>query len=188
PPAGWGEATRAEHINRACARCHQVLFSRYPFTWEGGGRRGGEAGGSSITSGEARDFLLGGCARQMSCVTCHDPHGTDDHTRLQARPAPPANRVCVACHGQYRDPTALRAHAHHDPTGAGGACIACHMPRKNMGLGYQLTRYHRIGSPTARARVEGDRPLECALCHPKARVGELVTTIGRWWGKQYDQA
>ena len=54
-PAGGGEVTRAEWINRACARCHQVLFSRYPFTWEGRSRRGGEAGGSSITSGEARD-------------------------------------------------------------------------------------------------------------------------------------
>ncbi len=49
---------------------------------------------------------------------------------------------------------ALRAHAHHDPAGAGGACLACHMPRKNMGLGYALTRYHRIGSPTDAARVE----------------------------------
>ncbi|MDB4983658.1 MAG: hypothetical protein JWM82_4410, partial [Myxococcales bacterium] len=54
-PAGWGEVTRAQWINRACARCHQVLFSRYPYTWEGGQRRGADAGGSSITSGEARD-------------------------------------------------------------------------------------------------------------------------------------
>ena len=70
--AATGDARRA--VNRVCARCHQVLFSRYPFTWEGGQRRGGKPGGSSITSGEARDFLLGGCARQMSCATCHDPH------------------------------------------------------------------------------------------------------------------
>ena len=49
--------------NRACARCHQVLFSRYPFTWEGG-RRDAIAGGSHINSGEARDFLLGGCSRR----------------------------------------------------------------------------------------------------------------------------
>jgi predicted CXXCH cytochrome family protein len=180
PPtdAGW--------INRACARCHQVLFSRYPYTWEGGLRRH-EPGGSHITSGEARDFLLGGCARQMSCVTCHDPHGTDDRGKLEALATPAGNRVCVGCHGQYREAAALRAHAHHDPAGAGGACIACHMPRKNMGLGYALTRYHRIGAPTDRARVEGDRPLECALCHPKARVGELVQSMEAWWPRRFDR-
>jgi predicted CXXCH cytochrome family protein len=182
PPAG-----QAEWINRACARCHQVLFSRYPYTWEGGQRRR-DPGGSHITSGEARDFLLGACARRMSCVACHDPHGAEDPAKLAALATPAGNGVCAGCHPQYQAPAALRAHAHHDPAGAGGSCVACHMPRKNMGLGYQLTRYHRIGSPTDPARVEGDRPLECALCHPRARVGELVTTMQRWWGKRYDQA
>lgn len=188
PPAGWGEVTRAEHINRACARCHQVLFSRYPFTWEGRERRGGDAGGSSITSGEARDFMLGGCARQMSCVTCHDPHGEDRRESLARLATPAGNTTCVRCHARYAAPEALRAHAHHDPAGAGGSCVACHMPRKNMGLGYALTRYHRIGAPTEIARVEGDRPLECALCHTGETVASLVGTMERWWGKRYDRA
>ena len=48
------------------------------------------------------------------------------------------------------------------------------MPQKNLGLGYNLTRYHRIGSPTEKARVEGDRPLECALCHADKTVEELT--------------
>jgi predicted CXXCH cytochrome family protein len=188
PPTGWGEVTRAEWINRACARCHQVLFSRYPFTWEGKARRGGEAGGSSITSGEARDFLLGGCARQMSCVTCHDPHGEDRKEALLALATPAGNSTCTRCHAAYAAPEALRAHAHHDPAGAGGSCVACHMPRKNMGLGYALTRYHRIGSPDEVARVEGDRPLECALCHTNQSVGTLVSAMERFWGKRYDRA
>jgi hypothetical protein len=83
---------------------------------------------------------------------------------------------------------ALRAHAHHDPAGAGGSCVACHMPRKNMGLGYELTRYHRIGAPTETARVEGDRPLECALCHADKPVGTLVDAMERFWGKHYDRS
>jgi hypothetical protein len=62
------------------------------------------------------------------------------------------------------------------------------MPRKNMGLGYTLTRYHRIGSPTDRARVEGDRPLECALCHTDKTVGEIVDAMEHFWKKRYDRA
>jgi predicted CXXCH cytochrome family protein len=189
PPDGAGEVTRAEWINRACARCHQVLFSRYPFTWEGTERRGGvPPGGSSITSGEARDFMLGGCARKMSCVTCHDPHAEDRPEALARLVGPAGNAVCARCHQAYAAPEALRAHAHHDPAGAGASCLGCHMPRKNMGLGYALTRYHRIGSPTEPARVERDRPLECALCHADKTVGELVGTMERWWGRRYDRA
>jgi predicted CXXCH cytochrome family protein len=187
PPAGWGDVTRAEWINRACARCHQVLFSRYPFTWEGRQRRGGDGGGSSITSGEARDFMMGGCARQMSCVACHDPHGEDRREALERLATPAGNGTCTGCHAAYAAPAALRAHAHHDPVGAGGSCVACHMPRKNMGLGYALTRYHRIGAPTETARVEGDRPLECALCHVDKNVATLVGAMETWWGKRYDR-
>jgi len=179
--------SEAEWQNRTCARCHQVLFSRYPRTWEGGERRHPEsAGGSHITSGEGRDFLLGGCARAMSCATCHDPHREDSRERLGALATPAGNGVCTKCHGELATTAALQAHAHHDPAGAGGSCVACHMPRKNMGLGYALTRYHRIGSPTEKARVEGDRPLECALCHGDKTVGALLDDIARLWGKRYD--
>jgi predicted CXXCH cytochrome family protein len=187
-PEAGGEITRAEQVNRVCARCHQVLFSRYPFTWEGETRRGPRPGGSSITSGEARDFLLGGCARQMSCATCHDPHGEDKRADLDRLATTAGNAVCVRCHPQYAPAPALAAHAHHDPAGAGASCVACHMPKKNMGLGYALTRYHRIGLPDDPARVERDRPLECALCHVDKTVGELVGKMEAWWGRRYDRA
>jgi predicted CXXCH cytochrome family protein len=185
---GGGEITRAEQVNRVCARCHQVLFSRYPFTWEGESRRGGKPGGSSITSGEARDYLLGGCARQMSCATCHDPHTEDRRADLDRLATTAGNAVCVRCHPQYAPAPALAAHAHHDPAGAGASCVACHMPKKNMGLGYALTRYHRIGRPDDPARVEHDRPIECALCHVDKTVAEMVDKMEGWWGRKYDRA
>jgi len=178
---GGGPATP---VNRVCARCHQVLFSRYPFTWEGG-RRDQTAGGSHINSGEARDFLLGGCSKAMSCTACHDPHGSGDKGRLRALATRSGNLVCTACHVELRDAERVRAHAHHDPQGSGGACIACHMPKKNMGLDGELTRYHRIGSPTDAARVLGDRPLECALCHADRSAGALVVTMEQWWPVRY---
>jgi len=187
-PEAGGEVTRAEQVNRVCARCHQVLFSRYPYTWEGEGRRGGKPGGSSITSGEARDFLLGGCARRMSCSTCHDPHAEDRRADLDRLATTAGNAVCVRCHPQYGPAPALAAHAHHDPNGVGASCVACHMPKKNMGLGYALTRYHRIGLPDDPVRVERDRPLECALCHVDKSVGDLVGKMESWWGRKYDRA
>ncbi len=189
PAAPWLDVslptpTRAAAVNRVCARCHQVLFSRYPFTWEGG-RRDLGAGGSHINSGEARDFLLGGCAGAMSCTTCHDPHGADDPASLRALATLAGNAKCTGCHRELADRPRLHDHAHHDPDGPGGACIACHMPRKNMGLDGALARYHRIGSPTDPARVLGDRPLECALCHADRSVGALVDSMEKWWPVRY---
>jgi predicted CXXCH cytochrome family protein len=178
---------RAQPINRVCARCHQVLFSGYPYTWEGG-RRDAAAGGSHINSGEARDFLLGACADAMSCTTCHDPHGADDAAKLQWLATPAGNTTCTTCHKGLSDSLRLREHAHHDPAGAGGACVSCHMPRKNMGLGGTLTRYHRIGSPTDPARVLGDRPLECALCHADRSVRALVDAMEAWWPVRYPRS
>jgi predicted CXXCH cytochrome family protein len=180
-----GEMSRARAINRACERCHTVLFSSYPWTWEGGQRKA-NPGGSTTNSGEARDFLLGGCANQMSCVDCHDPHAADRPDRLAALAGPAGNALCARCHPTLATAEGLRAHTHHPP-GEGSACVACHMPRKNMGLGYELVRYHRIGAPTDDARVLGDRPIECALCHPERTVEQLVDTMERWWGKRYDR-
>ncbi|MGO9711654.1 MAG: cytochrome c3 family protein [Polyangiaceae bacterium] len=178
----------AQAIDRVCARCHQVLFSGYPWTWEGGRRQSADRGGSPVNSGEARDFLLGGCTSALACTACHDPHDASDRrAKNDALATPSGNPVCTRCHSELATDDALRAHSHHDPHGAGGACVACHMARKNMGLDLRLTRYHRIGSPTDPARVILDRPLECALCHADKTVLSLVTTMERWWKKAYSR-
>jgi predicted CXXCH cytochrome family protein len=164
-----------------------VLVSRYPWTWEGGTRREAQ-GGANINSGEARDFLLGGCATRMTCVACHDPHAPDNAARMRALDGPAGDAVCLRCHDKYRGADAQRAHSHHDPAGAGGRCIGCHMAKKNLSLEPRLGRYHRIGSPDDPARVERDRPLECAACHAGKGVEDLAATMERWWGKRYDRA
>jgi predicted CXXCH cytochrome family protein len=186
PPRGQA-GTRAQWINHTCAKCHTVLFSRYEWTWEGGTRTH-DPGGSSISSGEGRDYQLGGCATQMACTTCHDPHTTDPPARLAALATPAGNATCTTCHAAFAGAEAVARHTHHTGGSAGTSCVACHMPKKNMGLDYALTRYHRIGSPTERRRVEGDRPVECALCHADQSVEGLVSTMERWWGKRYDRA
>jgi predicted CXXCH cytochrome family protein len=178
--------THAEDVNRTCAKCHTVLFSRYPYTWEGHARKS-EPGGSSTNSGEARDFLLGGCNHELACTSCHDPHTEDSPVTLGKLAEPASNGVCTRCHTQYASEVATAAHSHHPFGSTGSACIACHMPKKNMGLDYDLARYHRMGSPTDRERVEGDRPLECALCHTDRSVEQIVKTMERWWHKRYDR-
>ena len=186
PPRGQA-GTRAQWINHTCAKCHTVLFSRYAWTWEGGTRTA-NPGGSSISSGEGRDYQLGGCASQMACTACHDPHTTDPPARLAALATPAGNATCTGCHAAFAGEPAAARHSHHAGGSAGTACIACHMAKKNMGLDYALIRYHRIGSPTEPRRVLGDRPLECALCHADRSVEDLVSTMERWWSRRYDRA
>ena len=180
------EPSQALEINRTCAKCHTVLFSRYPYTWEGGHRHN-NPGGSTINSGEARDFLLGACRTQLDCTLCHDPHGEDSREHLDALAGPAGDAICAGCHRSLDNPVAASAHSHHAANNAGSHCLSCHMPRKNMGLAYQLTRYHRIGSPTDRDRVEHDRPLECALCHTNMSVERIVSTMEHWWNKRYSR-
>ena len=176
PPRGQ-TGTNAQWINHTCAKCHTVLFTRYPWTWEGSKRRDRSPGGSSISSGEGRDYQLGACSSQMACTACHDPHTEDPPDKLRALGTQAGDHVCAGCHHVAPE------HSHHQSVG----CIACHMAKKNMGLDYELNRYHRIGSPTEVARVEKDRPLECALCHADKSVESLVATMETWWGKHYDR-
>jgi predicted CXXCH cytochrome family protein len=183
-----GLPARAEQINRTCAHCHSVLLSSYPWTWEGKRRRDPVPGGSTTNSGEGRDFLLGGCSRELACSSCHDPHGEDTADQLAQLATPGGNALCVSCHQRYAAPAALSAHTHHPAGSTGSACVECHMPRKNMGLDYRLTRYHRIGSPTDPARVLGDRPLECALCHADRSIESLTADMERWWHEIYSRA
>jgi predicted CXXCH cytochrome family protein len=187
PAGARAPPTRAEWINRTCARCHTVLFTEYAYTWEGG-LRADSPGGSNINSGEARDFLLGGCSDRMACTSCHDPHAGSQPARLDLLGTVAGNGICTGCHERLATPEATARHTHHQPGGVGSACLSCHMPKKNLGLAYRLTRYHRIGSPNDGARVEGDRPLECALCHADRSVETLVTTMERWWGRRFERS
>lgn len=186
-PPGNATPTRAQWINRTCAKCHTVLFSRYPWTWEGGERKR-DPGGSTTNSGEGRDYQLGGCAKEMSCTTCHDPHVEDPGAKLAELATVAGNKLCVGCHPALATPAAQQAHSHHAADSAGNACIGCHLPKKNMGLDYALVRYHRIGSPTDKKRVTGDRPLECALCHADKSVESIATTMEQWYGTPIDRA
>ncbi len=60
------------------------------------------------------------------------------------------------------------------------SCVDCHMVKKNMGLAYSLTNYHRIGSPTDPERLYRDRPIECAGCHATYSVERIAKALEQW--------
>ena len=171
--------------NRTCRKCHTVLFTRYPYTWEGR-QRHSHPGGCFINSGEARDLALGGCAGALACTRCHDPHGQDSKQHLEALRGEEGRKLCTSCHRELQSDAAVARHTHHPVGSAGSSCLECHMPRKNMALDYRLSAYHRIGSPTDPERLYQDRPIECALCHADKSVRELARTLGRWYRKKVE--
>ena len=179
-----GEVTRAERINRVCARCHQVLFSRYPFTWEGGQRRGDEPGGQL-------DHLRRG-ARPVAGrlrapdVLRHLPRPARRGSARRARAAGHAGRQ----RGLRPLPRAVRrargAGQARPPRSERRRRELRRVPHAAQEHGARL-RAHPLPPdrpPDDPVRVERDRPLECALCHADKTVGELVDHHGALVGAQ----
>ena len=142
-----------------------------------------------INSGEARDFLLGGCARRWRARPATIRTARTPRRRSTRSATPAGNAICVRCHAQYATPAALAAHATTIRPAPARRCIACHMPQKNMGLDYALTRYHRIGSPD-RSGARRARPAARVRALPRRQDASAssVDTMERWWGKRYDRA
>ena len=160
---------------------------RYPFTWEGG-RRDANAGGSHINSGEARDFLLGGCSGAMACTACHDPHGAEPAAKLRALATPAGNATCTACHSELAGWRAVEGALAPRSRRRGRIVRGVphapqeHGPRRNVDV-LLITASGR--RPRPGTRVLGDRPLECALCHADRTVGALTDAMERWWPVRY---
>ncbi len=77
-------------------------------------------------------------ARQMRCITCHDPHVEPTHAEAPAY----FNRKCMQCHTQTSctEPRALRRAT--TPT---DNCIGCHMSKRDdLALSHSALTNHRI--------------------------------------------
>ena len=152
-----------------------------------GGRAVTTRGGATSARARPGIFCWEGVRALSRAPACHDPHAADAPDKLPAR----WNR-----RGQRTVPRLSRQvprNASSRPTritplpvpGRSASIVTC--PKRTWGSGYQLTRYHRIGSPNDKAKVESDRPLECALCHVDKSTLELVNSMEAFWGKRYDQ-
>ena len=92
-----------------------------------------------------------------------------------------ANRMCTGCHVALAPPAALAGHAHHDPAGAGGSCVGCHMPKIVYGV-LDVHRSHRIEVPDPARAAAAGRPDACTGCHVGRTVAWAEGAARRFWG------
>jgi predicted CXXCH cytochrome family protein len=112
---------------------------------------------------------------EFSCLACHALHAGDVRGNITEEKR--GDGACTQCHDGF----ATRAHHGHDPAGAGGRCLDCHMPRIVYGV-LDVHRSHRVESPDVRRDVESGRPNACTLCHAEKSAVWAATEFARIFG------
>ena len=121
---------------------------------------------------------------QVSCGTCHDPHGHDaasNPTALKLRDKP--DLMCTGCHTQFQDSARAAQHSHHPAESEGSRCVSCHMPRIMDALVFKA-RTHQIDDiPNAamtRRFGQEESPNACLLCHQEKGAEWVQQTMVSW--------
>ncbi|HEX4022209.1 MAG TPA: multiheme c-type cytochrome [Acidobacteriaceae bacterium] len=121
---------------------------------------------------------------QVSCGTCHDPHGHDaesNPTSLKFRDDP--DRMCTGCHTQFQNKTNAAAHTHHPLQLEASRCVSCHMPRIVDGLLFRA-RSHQIDDiPNAEMTErfgQDESPNACLLCHTQKTAQWVQSSLQSW--------
>jgi predicted CXXCH cytochrome family protein len=127
--------------------------------------------GTPLTTAlEFNGMALSACYQKgggsMSCLSCHEMHGSDPNHML--KPMMRTNEACYQCHEPYR--ARLAEHTRHAPDSAGSLCFNCHMPHQVYSL-LATHRSHRIESPTLEGSVGTGKPHACNLCHLDKSLG-----------------
>jgi predicted CXXCH cytochrome family protein len=121
---------------------------------------------------------------QVTCGTCHDPHGHDaasNPTSLKFRDQP--DLMCTGCHAQFQNSATLAVHTHHRVESEGSRCVACHMPRIMDAVLFRA-RTHQIddipnADLTQRFGEEGS-PNACLLCHSEKNAQWVKQQLTAW--------
>jgi predicted CXXCH cytochrome family protein len=121
---------------------------------------------------------------QVSCGTCHDPHGHDsasNPTAVKFRDKP--DLMCTGCHSQFQDPARAGQHSHHPAESEGSRCVSCHMPRIMDALLFRA-RTHQIDDiPNAemtRRFGQEESPNACLLCHKQKSAEWVQQSLLSW--------
>src|SRR6185369_12370221 len=112
-------------------------------------------------------------ANGVTCSDCHDPHSG----RLRAD----GNALCTTCHlsSKYDRPS----HHHHQATGAGASCVACHMPATTY-MVIDPRRDHSLRVPRPDLSVSLDTPNACNGCHTDRDARWAAANVSGWYGHE----
>ena len=121
---------------------------------------------------------------QVSCGTCHDPHGHDaasNLTSVKFRDQP--DLMCTNCHSRFQSGASVAAHTHHRVDSEGSRCVSCHMPRIMDAVLFRA-RTHQIddipnADMTQRFGQE-ESPNACLLCHSEKNAGWVKEKLAAW--------
>ncbi len=122
--------------------------------------------------------------RGISCMDCHDAHGTANYAELRA----PAESLCLECHGpgSPNGPRAatLELHMHHRPGAPGGRCVDCHMPgieTEGVPGAYVHAHTFRFIAPAMTGKYGIPNP--CTSCHTRKTTAWATAAIRAWRGR-----
>ncbi len=121
---------------------------------------------------------------QVSCGTCHNPHGHDagsNPTAIKFRGQP--DLMCTNCHLQFQSSASVAAHTHHRADSEGSRCVSCHMPRIMDAVLFRA-RTHQIddipnADMTQRFGQE-ESPNAWLLCHSERSAGWVKEKLAAW--------
>lgn len=136
-------------------------------------------GTSRVTGREYTGMVESGCFKNgdIGCRSCHSMHESDPNDQLAY--GREGDGGCLQCHRQFEND--ITAHTHHPEESAGSRCYNCHMPNTTYGL-MQITRSHRIDSPSARNSSHSGKPNACNLCHLDRTLEWADDALVTWYG------
>lgn len=132
-----------------------------------------------VTGREYNGLLETACFTkgELSCLTCHQMHGSAPDDQLKAGVG---DLTCLECHAEYRGKVA--EHTRHKVGSTGSACLNCHMPHTTYGL-FTAMRSHRIDSPSAAVSARTGRPNACNQCHLDRTLAWTARYLTEWYGQ-----
>lgn len=121
---------------------------------------------------------------QVSCGSCHNPHGPDSSSNpTSLRFKDDQDRMCTGCHTKFENKVNASAHSHHPIYAEASRCVSCHMPRIVDGLLFRA-RTHQIDdipNPEMTERFgQEESPNACLLCHTEKTPQWVQSSLRTW--------